>query len=85
MKKYNTIARVTKKCYFQVRIGKSDAGRITIGLFGSIVPIAVRNFIELCSGDHGLSQISRKPLSYQNTRFHHIFKDLLVTGGDITL
>ena len=49
------------------------------------MPITVRNFVELCNGDHGTSHLTRKPLKYDNTPFHEVFKDIYAVGGDITL
>lgn len=40
--------------FFDVKIGDRDVGRITIGLFGKVVPKTVENFIVLATGEVGL-------------------------------
>jgi len=52
---YNTIAKITHKCYFDLQVNDQSLGRIIIALFGQAVPYTVRNFVELCSGVNGLS------------------------------
>ena len=37
-KNYNTLANVTRKCYFDVSFNGKPKGRIIIGLFGDDVP-----------------------------------------------
>ena len=56
----NTLDVVTRKCFFDVSINGNPNGRITIGLFGDRVPITVRNFAELCTGQNGVSPYSGK-------------------------
>ena len=79
--KYNTIAGVTAKCYFDISINNAQTGRLTIGLFGNQVPITARNFKELCSGSFG--QTKGITLSYSNSKFFKITTNVMAVGGDI--
>ena len=81
---YDTIDTVTRKCFFDISIGNRQIGRIVIGLFGNTVPITVRNFVELCSGDNGISKYSGHQLGYKGTTFHRIITDFMAQGGDFT-
>jgi peptidylprolyl isomerase len=48
------LAEVTQKVYFDVQIDGKDAGRITFGLFGDVVPRTAKNFATLCDGSAGI-------------------------------
>jgi hypothetical protein len=82
--KYNTVAGVTAKCFFDISINNSAVGRLVIGLFGDQVPLTVRNFKELCSGSFGTSKISGRPLTYKGSKFYKITTNVMAQGGDIT-
>ena len=75
---YDAIATITHKCYFDISVGGFHSERIIIGLFGSVAPLTVRNFVELCSGVNG------DGLTYKGAVFHRIIKDFMAQGGDIT-
>lgn len=45
-----TSADVTEQVYFDIAIDGQDAGRITMGLYGDVVPKTVENFKQLCVG-----------------------------------
>lgn len=49
-------------------------GSLTIGLFGSIAPKTVSNFVNLCNLTFGFG--------YKNTKIHRIVKDFVIQGGD---
>jgi hypothetical protein len=39
---------VTEKVFFDITIDGKEAGRITLGLYGKVVPKTAKNFYELC-------------------------------------
>lgn len=69
---------VTHKLTFLVN-RKSDTqeqevGQLTVGLFGTVVPKTVENFVQLSTLELGYG--------YSNSLFHRIIKDFMVQGGD---
>lgn len=76
-------AKVTKKCAFEVQIGKEKPETIVIGVFGDVVPKTAANFMALCTGEKGKGK-SGVPLSYTGSKFHRIIPQFMLQGGDFT-
>ncbi|CAN8068732.1 unnamed protein product [Agarophyton chilense] len=65
------------KCYLDVSIDASPAGRIIINLRPDIQPRTCENFRALCTGEHDLS--------YQFCKFHRIVPGFVLQSGDVEL
>ncbi|CAH3134223.1 unnamed protein product [Porites lobata] len=72
------------RCFFDVQINGSPAGRIIFELFADICPKTSDNFRALCTGEKGLSRTSGKALHYKGSGFHRVIKDFMIQGGDFT-
>ena len=72
------------RVFFEVTIGSRVAGKIEFELFQNIVPRTVENFRCLCTGEKGLSKITKVPLHYKNSRFHRLIPGFMIQGGDFT-
>jgi peptidyl-prolyl cis-trans isomerase A (cyclophilin A) len=71
------------KVFFDILIGKTRAGRVTMELFADKVPRTAENFRLLCTGAKGLGA-SGKPLHYKGSAFHRIIPQFMCQGGDFT-
>lgn len=66
---------ITNKVYFDIEEDGKSIGRITIGLFGSVVPKTAENFRQLA--------ISEDPkFGYTGSIFHRIIPKFMLQGGD---
>lgn len=62
--------------YFDIKIGKTEIGRITMMLRADIVPRTADNFRCLCTHEKGFG--------FQGSTFHRIIPDFMCQGGDFT-
>ena len=67
---------ITDRVYFDVSINEQKAGRVVMGLYGTIVPRTAKNFAVLATGDAGFG--------FQGSRFHRIIPNFMIQGGDFT-
>ncbi|CAK9439240.1 uncharacterized protein LODBEIA_P34590 [Lodderomyces beijingensis] len=66
---------VTDTVYFDIEEDGHAIGRITIGLFGSVVPKTVENFKTIAASVDPKQQ-------YTNSVFHRVIKNFMIQGGD---
>jgi hypothetical protein len=59
------------KVFFDMEVGETKVGRITMELFASVVPLTAENFRALCTGEKGTG-LSGCDLHYKGSIFHRV-------------
>merc|ERR1719262_1825651 len=68
--------RLQPRCFFDIDIGGTAAGRIVMQLRGDKVPKTAENFRQLCTGEPGFG--------YKESTFHRVIPGFMCQGGDFT-
>ncbi|PIN14285.1 Peptidyl-prolyl cis-trans isomerase [Handroanthus impetiginosus] len=82
VEKPEEVYEITHRVFLDVDIAKQHIGRITIGLYGQVMPKTVENFRALCTGELGKAA-NGIVLHYKGTPFHRIIPGFMIQGGDI--
>ena len=80
--------KITHKVFFDIKIGDAEPQRVTMGLYGDVVPKTVENFVQLANGkdkDGNVGKASTgQDLSFKGSKFHRVIPNFMLQGGDFT-
>lgn len=65
------------RCFFDVTVGGTPAGRIEFQLADRIVPRTAANFRALCTGEKGRGKFGKK-LTYKGSKFHRVIPGFML-------
>ncbi|CBK25367.2 uncharacterized protein [Blastocystis hominis] len=74
---------ITAKTFLDIEIDGMPVGRIVIGLYGEVAPLATENFRGLCTGEYYASPKKKIPMTYKGSRFQRIIPGFIVQGGHV--
>lgn len=78
-------AEVTSRAYLDIAIRGQPAGRIVLGLHGTVVPKTVRNFETLCAGPTtSTAEPGTVAPTYVGSPLHRVIPGFMIQGGDFT-
>jgi hypothetical protein len=67
---------ITDTIFFDIEADNQSLGRISMGLYGSVVPKTVLNFKELCKGCD--SVVSDKQIGFKGSAFHRVIPQFML-------
>ena len=73
------------RCFFDLKIGSEDVGRVVFELFDADAPKTCANFRALCTGEKGgIPEHEDVKLCYKGSKFHRVIPGFMCQGGDFT-
>ena len=69
----------------RIQTAPPAAERIIVELYDDAAPLAVENFMALCTGEKGRCKNSANNLHYKGCPFHRIVKDFICQAGDFVM
>ena len=77
------LATITSEVDFDISVSGSHIGKITMGLYGDLLPLTVKNFQTICQGTRRYKRHKHhKKMTYKNTKFHRIIPGFVAQSGD---